>query len=46
VPTLRDLMTSEVHTLDPDMTLREALVRFAAEGLAVPPWWQGAASWA
>lgn len=37
MPTLRDLMTSEVQTLDPDMTLREAVERFAAEGFGGAP---------
>jgi len=37
VPTLRDLMTPEVHTLDPDMTLREAVERFAVEGFGGAP---------
>jgi CBS domain-containing protein len=34
---LRDLMTPEVLTLDPDMTLREAVERLVSEGISGAP---------
>lgn len=35
--TLRDLMTPEVMTLDPEMTLREAVERLVSEGISGAP---------
>jgi CBS domain-containing protein len=37
MPTLRELMTPEVLTLDPEMTLREAIERLASEGFSGAP---------